>query len=203
MSDAPTPTFRLRTDAIYTVVLAAILGFLAGVTVATLVILANLPDTTPDPYNGVPACTDEIADAGGICHGEPVSSAPVSHVIEEPASSLPAGIPVPTVQVPSVEYVTEYVTEYVEVEVPVEVPVEVIETVEVPVLDTDARDAAYLEGWFAGAQARDTELTELWGTAVTTPCATEDSSTCYWDALTMGNGEGDSFVDVEGALYYR
>ena len=27
--------------------------------------------STSDPYNGVPACTDQIADAGGICHGEP------------------------------------------------------------------------------------------------------------------------------------
>lgn len=24
-----------------------------------------------DLYNGVPACTNAIADAGGICHGEP------------------------------------------------------------------------------------------------------------------------------------
>ena len=24
-----------------------------------------------DPYGGVPACTDQIADAGGVCHGEP------------------------------------------------------------------------------------------------------------------------------------
>lgn len=25
------------------------------------------------------------------------------------------------------------------------------------------------------------------------PCATEDSTDCYWDADTMGNGEGASF----------
>jgi hypothetical protein len=26
------------------------------------------------------------------------------------------------------------------------------------------------------------------------PCKTEDSSGCYWDAKTMGNGRGHSFV---------
>lgn len=25
----------------------------------------------PDPWNGVPQCTPAIADAGGVCHGEP------------------------------------------------------------------------------------------------------------------------------------
>ena len=26
------------------------------------------------------------------------------------------------------------------------------------------------------------------------PCATEDSSQCYWDADTMGNGQGEDVV---------
>jgi hypothetical protein len=26
------------------------------------------------------------------------------------------------------------------------------------------------------------------------PCATEDSTNCYWSAETMGNGQGKSFV---------
>lgn len=26
-----------------------------------------------DPFGGVPQCTDSIADAGGICHGEPIA----------------------------------------------------------------------------------------------------------------------------------
>lgn len=34
------------------------------------------------------------------------------------------------------------------------------------------------------------------------PCATEDSSTCYWDASTHGNGTGSSFIDVGGDVYY-
>lgn len=33
-------------------------------------------------------------------------------------------------------------------------------------------------------------------------CATEDSHDCYWDAKTMGNGKGRSFVDKGGKVYY-
>jgi hypothetical protein len=29
-----------------------------------------------------------------------------------------------------------------------------------------------------------------------TECKTEDSTMCYWDAKTRGNGEGTSFVNV-------
>ena len=29
------------------------------------------------------------------------------------------------------------------------------------------------------------------------PCKTEDSTHCYWDADTMGNGQGNDFVDME------
>lgn len=35
------------------------------------------------------------------------------------------------------------------------------------------------------------------------PCATEDSTNCYWDADTMGNGEGLSFIDIDGTVYYE
>lgn len=35
-----------------------------------------------------------------------------------------------------------------------------------------------------------------------TPCAQEDSINCYWDAATMGNGQGSSFVNLDGTLYY-
>lgn len=31
------------------------------------------------------------------------------------------------------------------------------------------------------------------------PCATEDSTACYWNAETMGNGRGDSFIADGGA----
>lgn len=35
-----------------------------------------------------------------------------------------------------------------------------------------------------------------------TPCATEDSTNCYWDATTHGNGQGRSFIDVDGTAYF-
>jgi len=34
--------------------------------------------------------------------------------------------------------------------------------------------------------------------AFATPCATEDSSNCVWDAQARGNGVGQSFVDWNG-----
>lgn len=34
------------------------------------------------------------------------------------------------------------------------------------------------------------------------PCATEDAANCYWDAATMGNGAGRSFVNIDGTYYY-
>lgn len=34
------------------------------------------------------------------------------------------------------------------------------------------------------------------------PCPTEDSDNCYWDAQTMGNGEGQSFVTQDGETTY-
>lgn len=29
------------------------------------------------------------------------------------------------------------------------------------------------------------------------PCATEDSTNCYWDASAQGNGQGHDFVYLE------
>ena len=34
------------------------------------------------------------------------------------------------------------------------------------------------------------------------PCEFEDSANCYWDSSERGNGQGDSFVDVDGTAYY-
>lgn len=34
------------------------------------------------------------------------------------------------------------------------------------------------------------------------PCPSEDSSNCYWDATTRGNGQGTSFVNLNGVTYY-
>lgn len=33
-------------------------------------------------------------------------------------------------------------------------------------------------------------------------CSTEDSTNCVWDARIHGNGEGRSFVDLNGHTYY-
>ena len=33
-------------------------------------------------------------------------------------------------------------------------------------------------------------------------CPTEDSRNCFWDAGAHGNGEGRSFVEVEGRIQY-
>jgi hypothetical protein len=35
------------------------------------------------------------------------------------------------------------------------------------------------------------------------PCEYEDSRNCYWDAQEMGNGEGRSFYDIDGVVYYK
>lgn len=34
------------------------------------------------------------------------------------------------------------------------------------------------------------------------PCATEDSSDCYFNGYTMGNKTGRSFLNIDGMLYY-
>ncbi len=39
--------------------------------------------------------------------------------------------------------------------------------------------------------------------SVTVPaCAEEDSTNCFWDAKVQGNGEGRSFLDIDGVVYY-
>ena len=35
------------------------------------------------------------------------------------------------------------------------------------------------------------------------PCATEDSDNCYWNAETMGNGKGQSFIVINGKVTYK
>jgi hypothetical protein len=34
------------------------------------------------------------------------------------------------------------------------------------------------------------------------PCPTEDSDNCWWDATEHGNGEGLSFVVIDGKVTY-
>lgn len=42
----------------------------------------------------------------------------------------------------------------------------------------------------------------VWALSPSLECATEDSTNCYWDATTQGNGQGRSFVDINGTAYY-
>lgn len=35
-----------------------------------------------------------------------------------------------------------------------------------------------------------------------TPCPTEDSDNCHWDAATQGNGQGQSFTVTDGVVTY-
>lgn len=37
---------------------------------------------------------------------------------------------------------------------------------------------------------------------VNSPCAEEDSLNCVWDAQTMGNGEGQSFIALGFGNFY-
>lgn len=53
----------------------------------------------------------------------------------------------------------------------------------------------------AGLVTRQDTVTEP-GTITLVPCSEEDSHDCYWDASTMGNGTGTSFVDIDGVLYF-
>lgn len=34
------------------------------------------------------------------------------------------------------------------------------------------------------------------------PCATEDSTNCFWNAAENGNGQGQSFFNIDGESYY-
>lgn len=47
-------------------------GFIAGALLAALIAgFFVAASDAADPWHGVPWCTDAIADAGGICHGDP------------------------------------------------------------------------------------------------------------------------------------
>jgi len=81
----------------------------------------------------------------------------------------------------------------------VKVPVEVVKTVtvNVPTKDQGAEDYARQQGFESGAASIQRGVDD----ALNTPCANEDSSDCYWNAATMGNGTGTSFVNLGGNIY--
>ncbi len=130
---------------------------------------------------------------------EPKAQAPVTHVVTRTVTNtveVPVEVPVEVVKTVTVE---------VPVEVPVPVEVEVIREVPVPVptVDQAALDQQYGQGYTDGRIEGEDWIGSVWEYATVTPCATEDAENCYWDAATMGNGIGDSFVNIEGAVHYR
>jgi len=134
--------------------------------VATFALIAvNMYVAQHDPgteahSTAVPACTDEIADAGGICKGEPVS-APES-------TTFPTPTPTPSVTTVNPPKATS--------------------------IPTPKQSAA---------PAKATASKPTHPAYVPIPaCATEDSEDCYWDAATMGDGEGNSFVRWHGTTYH-
>lgn len=55
------------------------LGLLIGMLLTAAVcgwFLALTDEASGAPYGGLPQCTDQIADAGGMCHGEPLPACP-------------------------------------------------------------------------------------------------------------------------------
>jgi hypothetical protein len=75
--DGPRHVIVIRWHAVLTMIAVLIIGMAIGMSIAGViapaVIAVSAPSVNEDPWNGVPPCTDAIADAGGICHGEPVS----------------------------------------------------------------------------------------------------------------------------------
>lgn len=142
---------------------------------------------------GITACTGHLTGAERVIERVEVVTAPA---------------PTPLV----IEKVIEH-----RVEVPVVETIEVpgpTATVEVPTGLTQADvDAGYAagdaDGRAEGEQPPPDAAPQDGGaidpanlaTALATPCASEDSANCYWDAATMGNGVGDSFVTVEGHMF--
>jgi uncharacterized membrane protein len=129
VNERPVIKTRMRWDTVLTVIAAAAVGFAVGVAVAVPLILAATPAAgavNEDPYGGAPVCTDVIADAGGVCHGEPVNE-------DVPVAEVAPPVAVPPATLPA--------------------------------------------------------------------CATEDSDNCYWDG--GANGEGRSFVTLDGTTYYQ
>ena len=57
---------------------------------------------------------------------------------------------------------------------------------------------ALLSGWALGVLMAMPKL----GTIQLTACQTEDSTNCYWDAGTRGNGTGVPFVTIDDVTYY-
>lgn len=57
--------------------------------------------------------------------------------------------------------------------------------------------------WYVFAFAVIVGLTVGWGFIASLPeCPTEDSTNCIWHADVSGNGEGSTFIDINGWVIY-
>lgn len=94
-----------------------------------------------------------------------------------------------------VKYVDKYITKTVNVPVVKTVVKTITKTVNAG--DKELEDS-YNRGFERGASIVQGNI----DVAFATPCPSEDSPNCYWDAGNMGNGVGQSFVDIGGVAYY-
>lgn len=62
--------------------------------------------------------------------------------------------------------------------------------------------APWMEPGWAGASCI-WAMPNAGGTLELKACANEDSQNCYWDATMRGNGQGRSFINIRGHLFYE
>lgn len=65
------PEIVINWAAVASVCFFSALFLLIGIAIGAGIVSDAARAAIGDPFNGVPACTEEIANAGGICHGEP------------------------------------------------------------------------------------------------------------------------------------
>lgn len=61
-------------------------------------------------------------------------------------------------------------------------------------------------GWYGpdgNAQSCIWAMPNAGGTLELKACATEDSENCYWDATIRGNGQGRSFINIRGHVFFE
>lgn len=123
---------------------------------------------------------------------------PITHIVDR--TVIETVTVTETVEVPVVETVIE------QVEVPVvETVTETVEVpvnVEVPLIDPQTGEAITVQYlWDREHEAYAAGVSDGFNGPVLPGCTQEDSEDCYWDAVTMGNGIGTSFIRWGGVTY--
>lgn len=76
-----------------------------------------------------------------------------------------------------------------------------------PAVNAPLNCAPWTEPGWLGADGQPTSC--IWamptagGTIVLKACEQEDSENCFWDATTRGNGQGRSFINIRGHIFYE